>query len=229
MTLAPSRENVLILGGGDGLALREVVKYPDVRAVTLVDLDPAMTKLSREFDPIVQLNAHSFSDPRVGVINEDAFSFLNRTSDRYGVVIVDMPDPRTPDLAKLFSVEFFRLVSRHLARGGFTVVQATSPYYARDAFWSVNHSLAAAGLNVRAYHVLVPTFGDWGFQLASDLPLPNAPIRPAVPVRFADEETIARSFGFDSDTSEVPSSANTLDGDQILNYYADAWREWRGR
>ncbi|MFN8533666.1 MAG: polyamine aminopropyltransferase [Dehalococcoidia bacterium] len=229
MALAPWREQVLILGGGDGLALREVLRYPEVKRVVLVDLDPEMTRLARDFGPIALLNERSLSDPRVEVVNEDAFSWLARTSEPFPVIVIDMPDPRSPDLGKLYSVEFYRLAARHLSRGGVLAVQATSPYHAREAYWSIGASLEQAGLRATPYHVLVPTFGDWGFFLASEGTIRHDSYRPRAPVRFLTAETMARALVFEPDIAPVPVQPSTLDRQEILDYYARAWREWRGR
>ncbi|MCS6800807.1 MAG: polyamine aminopropyltransferase [Chloroflexota bacterium] len=229
LSLAPWRSDVLILGGGDGLALREVLRDPDVERVTLVDLDPAVTHLARTFGPLVALNQGALADPRVEVVHEDAFSWLERTTRLFPIIVIDLPDPRTPDLGKLYSVEFYRLAARHLARGGMLAVQATSPYHAREAYWSIGASLEAAGLQVLPYHVLVPTFGEWGFYLASDLAIPHHSYRPRTAVRFLTAEAMARAVVFEPDIAPLPVAASTLDRQEILDYYARAWREWRGR
>ncbi|GIW06464.1 MAG: polyamine aminopropyltransferase 1 [Dehalococcoidia bacterium] len=229
LSLAPWRSEVLILGGGDGLALREVLRYSEVERVVLVDLDPAMTRLARDFGPLAELNGGALRDPRVEIVNEDAFSWLEGTARPFPVILIDLPDPRTPDLGKLYSVEFYRLAARHLTRGGILAVQATSPYHAREAYWSIGTSLEEAGLQITPYHVLVPTFGDWGFFLASDLPIPHDSYRPRTAVRFLTEQTMARALVFEPDIARVPVAASTLDRQEILDYYARAWREWRGR
>lgn len=229
LSTARSRERVLILGGGDGLAAREVLKYGDVQRITLVDLDPEMTRLASSYPPILALNEGSLSDPRVEVVNEDAYKFLENSSDLFSAIIIDLPDPRSESLSKLFSLEFYRLVARHLARGGVASVQSTSPYYAREAFWSTNHTMAAAGLFVRPYHTNIPSFGDWGFNMASTDPLDVVLPSISVSTRYVTGEAVSKMFIFEPDMAEVAADVNTLDNQAILRYYLKAWKEWRAR
>jgi spermidine synthase len=227
MSLASSREQVLILGGGDGLAAREVIKYADVRTVTLVDLDPEMTELGRNYEPLVRLNGGALADPRIRVVNEDAFRYLETTNDQFGAILIDLPDPRRESLSKLFSVEFYRLVGHHLARGGVVGVQSTSPYFAREAFWSINHTIGAAGLATVPYRIWIPSFGDWGFNLASNLQVDPSRLRLSVPTRYLDANTVPALFRFDPDTAEVAAEPSTLEDQAVLRYYAQAWARWR--
>ena len=168
VTLAGNRAEVLILGGGDGLALREVLKYSQVKAVTLVDLDPEMTTLAATHPVFLQLNEHALADPRVSVINVDAFAFLQDTSHLFDVIIIDLPDPNSVELARLYSLNFYRLCKKHLKRGGTLVTQATSPFFSRQAFVCIQKTMAAAGFSVLPYHNHVPTLGEWGFVLGVD-------------------------------------------------------------
>ncbi len=173
MQSLPWAKHVLILGGGDGLALREVLRYPNVERVTLVDLDRRVTDLFRSSEPLVALNHHSFSDPRVTVVNEDAALWLEgagKADDgggEFDAVIVDFPDPSNFSLGKLYSVPFYRGLMRHVASHGMVVVQSTSPYFAPRAYWSIDATLREVGFRTWPYHVYVPSFGDWGFVLAS--------------------------------------------------------------
>lgn len=228
MSLAPSHENILVIGGGDGLVLREVWKYPDVKQVTLVDIDPAMTRLGRTFDPIVRLNNNSLNDPRVRIVNEDGWQFLAEGSpDLYQVIIADLPDPRNEGLAKLYSREFYSIVKRHLARGGVFVTQSSSPYFVRQAYWCVAHTVAEAGLNVQTYHSYVPSFGDWGFVLASDLNVDWGTLKLRAPTRFLTNELLPGLTRFDPDLAEMPTDTSTLENPVVLRYYLEGWRRWR--
>ncbi len=174
LALTGHREEVLILGGGDGLALREVLKYSQVKAVTLVDLDPEMTTLAATHPVFLQLNAQAFADPRVSIVNADAFSFLQDTSHLFDVIIIDLPDPNSAELARLYSLNFYRLCKKHLKRGGTLVTQATSPFFSRQAFVCIQKTMAAAGFSVLPYHNHVPTLGEWGFVLGVDTKLLEA-------------------------------------------------------
>ncbi len=170
MGLAASREDILILGGGDGLAAREVLKYAEVKSVTLVDLDPAMTELARTHPVLLQLNGDALDDPRVRVINRDAYVFLQDVDHIYDVIIVDLPDPKTISLARLYSRQFYQLALQHLGRGGTLVTQATSPLFSRKAFLSILRAMRATGMPAVAYHNHIPTLGEWGWVLAYKAP-----------------------------------------------------------
>ena len=161
-----SKAEVLVLGGGDGLAVREILKYPDVQHITLVDLDAEMTTLFQTHPRLTELNAHSLTNGRVKVINADAFTWLDSTHVNYDFVVIDFPDPSNYHVGKLFTSAFYRLVQKHLTPQGLLVVQATSPMFARQSFWSIANTLKAAGMETWPYHTYVPSFGEWGFVLA---------------------------------------------------------------
>jgi len=167
MKLAADRRDVLILGGGDGLALREVLKHPDVASVILVDLDKEMTDLARSHPVLVGINEGSMNDTRLEVVNRDARAFLRENRNLYGVIIVDLPDPDTIDLMPLYSLSFYKLARKHLIRGGILVTQATSPYFSRKAFLCIIRTIKEAGFSVLPYHNQIPTMGEWGWVLGT--------------------------------------------------------------
>jgi spermidine synthase len=225
MTTARAPRRVLILGGGDGLALREVLKYASVERVTLVDLDPMMTALSAKFAPLRALNGGAFADPRVQVVNEDAMIWIEHARETFDVAIVDFPDPSSFSLGKLYSTRFYRMLRERLAPGGAIAVQCTSPLYARQAYWCIVRTLEAAGLHVRPYQTTVPSFGVWGFALAAQVPF-DAPRHVNVPARFLDDATLAAMFVFPRDMTPVPVEINRLDNQMLVRYYEDEWRKW---
>ena len=227
MSLAASRESVLIIGGGDGLAVREVLKYPDVQHVTLVDIDAAVTHMGQTFEPVVALNQNSLNDPRVQIINQDGYKFLADSSDLYPVIIADLPDPRSESLARLFSHDFYGLVKRHLARGGMFVTQSSSPYFVRKAYWCIAHTMASTGLSLQTYHTYIPTFGDWGFVIASDLNIDWSRLHIHVPTRYLKDDLLSVMTMFDPDISEVPTDISTLENPAVWQYYLEGWRRWR--
>ncbi len=167
MNLASSREKVLILGGGDGLALREVFKYPEVTSVTLVDLDPEMTDLARTHHVLLEINQGAMNDKRVEIINRDAAAFLKEDLKLYGVILIDLPDPDSVDLMHVYSRNFYSLAHRRLMAGGLLAVQATSPYFSRQAFLSIIKTVEDAGFSVLPYHNQIPTMGEWGWVLGA--------------------------------------------------------------
>lgn len=220
---SPSR--VLVLGGGDGLAMREILKYPSVRHVTLVDLDPKMTSLSKAFPTLSALNQHSFSDPRVHVVNEDAMMWLGENRQRFDAVIVDFPDPNNFALGKLYTTRFYRLLRDHLEPEAAVAVQCTSPLFARRSYWCIIRTMEAAGFVVRPYQTTVPSFGVWGFALARLHPF-ALPARVALPVRYLDAATLASMFIIPPDMAPLPVEINRLDNQMLVRYYEEEWKKW---
>lgn len=217
--------SVLILGGGDGLAMREVLKYPGVQSVTLVDLDPKMTALSESFPPLAALNEHAFNDPRVTVVNEDAMIWIERVPTKFDVAIVDFPDPSSFSLGKLYTTRFYRLLRQRLAPDATIAVQSGSPLNARKSFWCIVRTMEAAGLHVRPYQTTVPSFGVWGFALAKQMPF-EQPAAVSVPTRFLDDTTMRAMFVFPRDMTPVEVEINRLDNQMLVRYYEDEWRKW---
>jgi len=222
---APRR--VLVLGGGDGLALREVLAHP-VEAVTLVDLDPAMTELGERFEPLAALNRRAFKDPRVQVVNEDAMLWIDGASAVFDAAIVDFPDPNTFALGKLYTRRFFQQLARRLAPGAAISVQATSPLFARRSFWCIVETLRAAGFQTQPYHVAVPSFGEWGFVLGTLEPRPRPAAPPdGVPLRFLNREALAAMFELPADMGPLEVEINRLDNQRLVHYYESEWRRWQ--
>ena len=213
---------VLVLGGGDGLALREILKYPGVESITLVDLDPEMTTLFTRTPFLAALSGDAFHSPKVHVINADAFVWMQSARSTYDAVIVDFPDPSNYSIGKLFSITFYRRLSAVLAPDGWAVIQSTSPYVAPQAFWCVDHTLQAAGLTTAAYHALVPSFGEWGFVLAghSDY-VPPSDLPPGL--RFLTPDVLKQMFAFPPDMQKVPTDINRLDNQILVRYFDNEW------
>ncbi len=229
----PHPQRIAILGGGDGLALREVLKFPSVTEVVLVDLDPRMTELGRTHPALRKLNENSLQDKRVKVINEDAMNYLNQNRAAFDVILVDLPDPNNEGLAKLYSVEFYRLLRQRLTHGGVVVTQSTSPYFSPHAFWSINKSIqegfCATGCGEGAvipYHVWVPSFGDWGFNLA--MTLPSSPDTWAFdrPAHFLNRKVFEASLVFPHDVEVDDVESSRLMAPTILSYYLRDWQRF---
>jgi spermidine synthase len=221
--LAGPRSDVLVLGAGDGLAVREVLRYPDVRSVTVVELDPAVVALARTRPELRALNGGAFDDPRVRLVHEDGFAWLRDAPSRYDAVIVDLPDPDETATAKLYSVEFYTLLRNVLAPGARMVVQAGSPYFAPRSFWCIEGSLRAAGFATQPYHVDVPSFGDWGFVLTGALPAVPA---DAPPLRFLTPDVLRAATVFPPDRGRVAVEASTLLHPRVLEYARQEWRNY---
>ncbi len=221
---APRHDRVLVLGGGDGLAVREILRYPDVREVTLVDIDPEITNLALHHPVVARLNGHALSDPRVRVINDDAMAWLREGQDTFDLTIIDFPDPNNYTLGKLYTTTFYRLVLRRLEAAGTIAVQSTSPLRARESFWCIVTTLEEVGMHVRPYHAIVPSFGEWGFVLASPSPL-REPSGLPEGLRYLDDRVLPTLFVLSPDMGRVPTEPNRLSSQALVRYYESAWRE----
>lgn len=227
MNLTSNREEVLILGGGDGLAAREVLKYPDVKRITLVDIDPDMVDFCKKDHLIKRINKNSLNDPRMNIVIDDAYKFLENSQERFGVIIGDLPDPNNESLSKLYTMGYFKMIKQHLAKGGTGCIQSTSPYFARKTFWCIVHTIRESGLVNKPFHVFVPSMGDWGFSLISDRNFDPLNIEiPDIPLKYLQKGSIANLFYFGKDEEEVPTEINTLDSHKLLRYYESEWKEW---
>jgi spermidine synthase len=215
--------SVLIVGGGDGLALREILRYPGVRQVTLVDLDPEMTRLFSSSEPLVALNVASFHDPRVRVINADAARWVEENQESFDVAFVDFPDPSTFALGKLYSVPFYALVKKRLSAHGLVVVQSTSPYFAPHAYWCIEATLREAGFHTYPYHTYVPSFGEWGFILANSEGEFVPPSHYRLPLRYLNADVTQEMFSFPPDMQKIPVEANHLNSQALVRYFDEDW------
>lgn len=227
--MAGDHSRVLILGGGDGLALREVLRYPDVEQVTLVEMDPAVLELARTNPRLTALNDHAFDDPRVDAVAGDAFTWLRHNKQRYDVVLVDMPDPDSTATSKLYSAEFYALARHAMAPGARINVQSGSPYFAPEAFWCIEKTMRTAGLSTVPYAVSVPTFGEWGFQLGSagGAPPPLRLPEDAPPLRSLNPATLRASTNFPPDRDRIRGlEASTLMHPTILDYSRGEWQNY---
>ncbi len=226
MSLAEAPKRVLVLGGGDGLAVREILRYPSVEKITLVDLDRNMTDLARSFPLLRELNKSSFSDPRVEVINADAMVWLQDIRrPLYDVAVVDFPDPNNFALGKLYTRHFYRLLRSRLAPDAPVSIQATSPLYARSSYWCVVRTLEASGLVVRPYQATVPSFGVWGFTLARATPF-DIPRSLPKGLRFLTPGSMPALFSFPGDMGPVKVTINKLNDQRLVRYYEAEWRRW---
>lgn len=221
----PVPKHVLILGGGDGLAAREVLKYQQVEDITLVDLDARLTQLFTNNKLLTKLNNESLKSPKVKVINSDAFIWTRDQSSRYDIIIIDFPDPSNYSLGKLYTTGFYRQISNILTENGVVVVQSTSPYVARKSFWIIDSTIKSAGFQTKPYHCFVPSFGEWGFVLASksDLqfknPLPSG-------LKFLAPSDLPALFEFQQDLGPLPSAVNTLNNQVLVNTFEAEWAEY---
>jgi spermidine synthase len=218
----PGARRVLVLGGGDGLAVREILKYPSVEQITLVDLDPEMTRLFSDHPLLAPLNAASLRSPRVRIVNADAFPWLDSTGDVFDFAVADFPDPTNFSLAKLYTTAFYRLLAKRLSARGMAVVQSTSPMFARQSYWCIVETLKQAGFRTYPYHVYVPSFGEWGFVLAALGPY-EPPLDLPEGLRFLSARNLSSLFEFPLDMQPVEAEPNRLNNQVLVRYYEREW------
>ena len=223
LSTLPHARRVLVLGGGDGMAVREILKYPQVESITLVDLDPAMTRLFSSAALLQKLNENALASPKLKIINADAARWLEDSTESFDFVVIDFPDPSSYAIGKLYSTGFYRLLDKHLTPQARFVVQATSPYYARLSFWTVVTTLEASGFKTAPYHALVPSFGEWGYILASRADY-APPGQIPVATRFLNAETLPDLFRFPADMARVPAEPNRMNEQTLVRTFEREWR-----
>ncbi|MES2258858.1 MAG: polyamine aminopropyltransferase [Pseudomonadota bacterium] len=220
----PWARRVLVLGGGDGLALREILRYPNIEHVTVVDLDPAMTGAFTTREELVKLNGASFRDKRAHVVNADAAIWLKESDDMFDAVIIDFPDPSSFALGKLYSVPFYGMVKKHLSANGLAVVQSTSPFFAPHAYWTIDATLRDVGMRTYPYHAYVPSFGEWGFILASPQRDYTPPLSYRLPMRYLNADTTREMFIFPPDMRPMTMAPNRLNTQSLVHEFEQDWR-----
>jgi spermidine synthase len=222
MAALPNPQRVLVLGGGDGMAVREILKYPSVTEITLVDLDPEMTNLFKNHPSLKYLNSESLNSDKVKIINDDAFLWLKRNSTKYDFIAVDFPDPSNYSVGKLYTNSFYRLLKTALTDQGIGVVQSTSPYVAKKSFWCVNETLQSVGFKTYPYHAFVPAFGDWGYILVSNHTF-EIPVQFPSGLKYLNAE-MAKTLGvFSPDMRVGPQEVNRLNNQVLVRLFEAEW------
>jgi len=227
---AAQPRRVLVLGGGDGLAVREILKHPSVKHVTLVDIDPAMTDLAGTFPLFTRLNENALADPRVRVVNDDAFLWIEQPGEPFDAAVIDFPDPSTFSVGKLYTTRFYRLLKQRLAATAAISIQCTSPLSAPRSYWCIVRTLEESGFSVRPYHAAVPAFGVWGFVLATQLPSDPPAELPGFldgRLRFLTAATLRGLFELPADIARRDVEVNKLNNQILVRYYEDEWSRWR--
>lgn len=269
MGLVADPKRILVLGGGDGLAVREVLKYSTVEEIVLVDLDPAMTDLAASHPLFTKLNDRSLRSPKVNrkktkgisagntyelqipnqrrleyedtlneppsltILNIDAATYAKTVEGLFDVIICDFPDPSSPELAKLYSLHFYAELKKLLSPDGYLIQQSTSPYRAKEAFLCIGRTMNQAGFSTVPYHDHVPSFGEWGWWIASHRSIRSATqIKQNLKqisqlpdnIRYLTPELIFSNLSFGKEmliTSE--DDITTTSHSAILNHYLNGW------
>jgi spermidine synthase len=213
---------VAVLGGGDGMAVREVLRHPGVESVTLVELDPNMTRLFSTHETLARLNGGALSSAKVKIVNTDAFQWLQQTQEMFDVIVVDFPDPTNFSIGKLYTQSFYALLEQRLSASGYAVVQTTSPLVARQSFWTVVTTIESVGLKAAPYHAHVPSFGEWGFVLAGRRPW-RLPAELPPGLKFLTVASLPPLFDFPRDMARVPAEVNRLSNQLLVTTYEREW------
>lgn len=216
-------DKVLVFGGGDGMAVREILKNPKVTEVTLVDIDKEMVHLASSHSVISKLNNNALNSNKLKVVFDDAFNFAKKSTTKFSAIIIDLPDPNSLEIGKLYSKEFYRILKKRLLNeDGVIVTQSSSPYFAREAFWSINKTLQTEFAFVSPYQIYLPSLGVWGFNIAMNKNLPLKTSRESY-----INQTLLDSFQiFDSDTDSLSVKENSLNDQKLVEYYEDGWEKW---
>lgn len=225
--VAPHKKKVLILGGGEGLLARELLKHPDIQSIKIIDLDPEVFRLAKENAYIRDLNEHALFHSKVESVADDAMRFLKENDEYYDIILADLPDPSNESLARLYSTAFFKMIRSRLAPEGVFVTQASSTFHTLNSFWCIYESVKASGFaHTYPYHAYVPSFGDWGFVLAAEQPLKADQFEPQVPCKFLDPATVKKMFHFEKDIENPGNLAiNKLDKPVLLDYFLDDFQK----
>jgi len=243
MSATEQHERILILGGGDGLAIRELLKYPDIKSIDLVDLDQEITKLAKQHPVFTRLNENSLDHEKVNIFNQDAFKFVEKSSDIYNVIIIDLPDPSNESLGKLYSKEFYSIIKKRLAADGVMVTQSTSPYFAPDAFWCIHNTLDTVFETTLPYRTYVPTFGEWGFNMGFNSPqkidarkrseekiiqnLNHQIDSLSLDLKYLNSNMLPSLFTFGTDRDQRSTPINKLQNQILIQLYEKNWNEMR--
>ncbi len=236
LALVRNPENILFLGAGDGLAVRELLKYPSIKSIDLVDLDKMMTDLAQKHPALLQLNEGALNQKMVKIFHQDAYKYLENNSKIYDLIIIDLPDPSEVSLGKLYSKEFYGLVRKRLTPDGAMVTQSASPFFTKKAFWCITNTLREVFPTLLPYTVHVPSFGQWGFNMAlpykmdKELALEKIQNRlfpkdqKQASFKYLNKEIIPTLFRFDEDLKEIPTEINTLNTQKLVQYYEKSWK-----
>lgn len=228
LSLHKKPKTVLILGGGENLASREVLKHKTVNRIDVVDIDSTMFHLAKTNRLLLNINQNAAQNPKVHLIAEDAFSFLKENRKQYDIIIADLPDPSNDAIARLYSKQFFMLARNNLREDGIFVTQSGEIYFSNLAFNCIKNTVAEVFSNVEVYHTYIPSFGDWGYTIATNKPL-NKNNHRQFPkeLKFLNEFQYSSAFTFPNDIDFIKTKINTLDNPVILNYFLDEWNKWK--
>lgn len=230
MSASGDPRQVLLLGAGDGMALREVLKWPTVERVLMIELDPAIVSLAQRYPALVTANEQALTDPRVEVRYGDAFKVIPHLRDQFDVIIADFPDPDQAVIAKLYTKGFYQQLQQRLDPTGVLVTQSSSPFFAPKVMACINQTLKATGLQTYPYVTTIPSFGPWGFVLAAPRAIaPNElslPPESALDTRYLTSEVMRHLFTLPKDIQTDGVEVNRLAHPIIVKYQSEPQWGW---
>ncbi|NRB60519.1 MAG: polyamine aminopropyltransferase [Winogradskyella sp.] len=220
---------VLILGGGENLASREVLKHQSIESIDVVDIDSTMFFLAKENKYLMEINENAAVNTKVNLITQDAFTYLFNNTKPYDVIIADLPDPTNQAIARLYSKQFFLMAKRNLQKDGVFVTQSGEVYFSNTVFSCINNTLESVFEHVEPYHTYIPSFGDWGFIIGKHTNNEKEINYQSLPkdLKYLNQNQIEQAFVFPTDISVKETKLNTLDNPIILNYFLDEWAKWK--
>ena len=229
MAVAQKRERVLIIGSGGGISTREALRYPEVNEITAVDIDPTIMDFGKTLEPLVRFNQGALNNPKVRTVLQDGRIFLENSSEKWDVIIIDLPEPTSsyPELARLFSVEFYSIVKEHLEPGGVITVACSVSSEMPSYYWAVQATIKAAGFYILPYHFdfIVEWGQDWGFCLAATKPIQKSDVQIKVSTRYLDQERLKDMLRIpyyllsDWDSKKIQTDHNNL----LVDVVEEAW------
>jgi len=229
LSAAPYKKKALILGGGEGLLARELLKHADFEEITIVDLDPTVFEIAKNNHYLKEINENAMNHPSIKLEAQDAMQFLKNTNERFDVIIADLPDPSNEAVARLYSTAFYKLANAALTKYGVFATQASGVFHTNNAFWCIHETIKATGFKeVYPYHTYVPSFGDWGFIVAANHPIEPRALKLTQPTQFLETNMGKDLFSFEKDIDNPGDiEINHLDRPVLLEYYLDEWEVWR--
>ena len=225
-TLADNKKDVLLLGGENGCALREILKYDQVGKVDVVSQDTVLRQISAKLPIFTSMNNDAYKNKKVNIIHDDLLQFISQTNRKYDVVVIDLPDPVSVVTNRFYTREFYQFCRQMLQTDGVLVTQAGSPYFATEAFHIIENTMHASGFFTIPLHNQVITIGEWGWLVGTKHPIADARTKMVhaqlerIQTRWLNREaiTMITSFGKDA-TIRDSLEINTLREPLLYQYY----------
>jgi spermidine synthase len=210
MIAAKTHQRVLVIGGAEGLGVREILRYPDVQEVVVVEPDAILLNVAKS-QPIMRFeNGNAFDDKRVKVVVDDPVHWLKSHNDTFDAILIDGMEPITPERSKIFTSYFYGLVRDHLKEAGVGSVNGSTPFALRKAFWCIVRTLEAAKLSTLPYRAELPTLGPWGQVLFAKQKI-EKPTHVSIPnLKYLDDASLQNLFDLAEDEGPVEVEVNRM-------------------